>query len=166
MNDILVNYYYQQALKEATNGNITHALQTLQKSMECGNQILSGRDAKILAGLCNYRLGQYEACRPFVDDLSQAGILTVNDLDALAKEREAINQLIDQKKYRRAIRRLEKNPEKNVMEFCYLTCLHGILGHKQKAIQAATRILAIDKGNQLALDYLDGLSEMKMRWSF
>ena len=161
MNEQLVNGYFEKALATAKQGKLTKAIEYLGISLGLNPD---HEPSKKLAGLCYYKLGNYgmvDNC--FENSLYYQSKIKIN-MQKKQKELREVRKQIEQKRYKEAIKLLEKMEEKNVKEHNLHGCLYGTLGKKRKAIQCFFKALSLDSENKEALLYLKESQNIKKKW--
>jgi tetratricopeptide (TPR) repeat protein len=161
MNEWLSARYYRLALSAASRRDISGAARYAYRACLIGG---AGGGAFRLLGLCLYELGEPEALRYFSSDSPEQAAAR-KEFNRMMVEWERIRVLVDRKKWRKAIRRAEQIPCRNVRVLNLHGCLLACAGRYGEAARFFAEALEKDRGNRLASAGLtEALNRRKKAW--
>ena len=175
----LAPYYYNVALEYAQNGHLSKALELcaaawgfsetnetpeiIEATGATGtNQINKiNREARKLAGLCYYSLGNYvmaDYCFKGLEYYSE-------DIQKSVRQRleliNSVNALIEGGQYKKAFKILKGCPNKSAAEWNLLGRLYAVKKQKDKAVSCFAQALEINKDG--AVEYIKYAGKIKKR---
>jgi tetratricopeptide (TPR) repeat protein len=154
-------YYYNSALKYASDGHLSRALELCAVAWG----IFEAEEVRKLAGLCYFAIGNYTMADYCFSEIEYYNEKTQRSVKAKIEFADRIKQFIDSGKYRNAVKALRRQSKKSAAEFNMLGCLYARKNKKNKAMKCFARALKINKdGSEIYVQSVKQTKKTKKRW--